>query len=475
MAESTIVVMKLRNGSGAKGRQRNKNVRGRQMTVHSEDGITWLTKLERIELLSSQNQEILFNNLGHIIDLEMLEGQYKELNGNKAVGIDGITKDQYGKKLKANLSLLLTKIRRGQYKTKPARITMIPKEDGGERPLVISCFEDKIVESAVSKILNSVFEPIFLKCSYGFRPGLNAHDALRELNRLTYSFNNGAVVEIDITKCFNTIGHGELMEFLSKRISDKRFLVLVRKLIEAPIIENATVVSNKEGCRQGSIVSPILANIYLHYVIDSWFERISKENIRGNAGMVRYSDDMVFVFENEEDARKFYDVLPKRLLKYGLSINEAKSQMLKSGRDHAEELSKQGKKIGSYNFLGFTCYWGKSRYGTTWRLKYTTRKDRFTEKLKGLRKYLRCQLNKQNKTQVLSQVIRVVRGWINYHGISDNQRRVSSFILNSKRAVYSWFNRMGGKRKMNWQKLAEILKRVKFPEKWNTVSMFATK
>uniref|UniRef100_UPI000AB4044D reverse transcriptase domain-containing protein n=1 Tax=Orientia tsutsugamushi TaxID=784 RepID=UPI000AB4044D len=350
-----------------------------------------------------------FNNLGHIIDLKMLEEQYKELDSKKAIGIDGITKEDYGKKLKANLLSLLTRIRKGQYQAKPARIMKIPKEDGGKRPLVISCFEDKIIESTVSKILNSVFEPIFLKYSYGFYPKLNAHDALMELNRLTYSFNKGAIVEIDITKCFNTIKHCELMEFLRKRISDKKFLRLVMKLIETPIIENSTIVTNKECCRQGSIVSPILANIFLHYVIDSWFAKISKENLIGQTGMVRYCDDMVFIFEREADAKRFYDVLPKRLNKYGLNINEAKSQMIKSGRDHAANLAKQGKKIASYNFLGFTCYWGKSRFGTTWRLKYTSRRDRFTEKLKGLRKYLRSQLNKQDKTQTLSQVIRVIR------------------------------------------------------------------
>ncbi len=236
------------------------------MTIHSKDGESWLTKLERIKLLSSQNQEIKFNNLGHIIDLKMLEEQYKELSSKKAIGVDGITKAGYGKKLEVNLSLLLTKIRKGQYTPKPARITTIPKEDGSKRPLVISCFEDKIVESTVSKILNAVFEPIFLECSFGFRPKVNAHDALRELNKLTYGFNKGSIVEIDITQCFNTIRHQELLEFLNKRIADRKFIRLVKQLIETPIIEENTIVLNKDGCRQGSIVSPILANVFLHYV-----------------------------------------------------------------------------------------------------------------------------------------------------------------------------------------------------------------
>jgi RNA-directed DNA polymerase len=441
------------------------------MTVHSTDGMTWLTKLKRIELLSSQNQEIVFNNLGHVIDIAMLGQQFKELGNKKAIGIDGITKTEYGKNLETNLKVLLTKIRRGTYQTKPARITVIPKEDGGSRPL-ISCFEDKIVESAVSKILNAVFEPIFLKCSYGFRPKVNAHDALRALNKFTYSFNNGAVAEIDITKCFNSIRHRELMEFLRQRISDKRFLKLVKKLIETPIIEGDTTTISKEGCSMGSIVSPILANIFLHYVIDCWFNKISKENMEGKAEMVRYSDDMVFVFEEVEDAKRFYDVLPKRLSEYGLSINEAKSQMLQSGRNHAERLSKQNKKMETYNFLGFTCYWGKSKLGNTWRLKYTSRKDRFTGKLKGLRGYLREQLNAPNKTQVLNMVIKVIRGWVNYHGISDNHKRVRSFIYQSRHIIHGWFNRMGGNPKMNWNRLLEILKAVKFPEKWKTVAMF---
>jgi hypothetical protein len=262
------------------------------------------------------------------------------------------------------------------------------------------------------------------------------------------------------------------MEFLRQRISDKRFLKLVKKLIETPIIEGDTTTISKEGCSMGSIVSPILANIFLHYVIDCWFNKISKENMEGKAEMVRYSDDMVFVFEEVEDAKRFYDVLPKRLSEYGLSINEAKSQMLQSGRNHAERLSKQNKKMETYNFLGFTCYWGKSKLGNTWRLKYTSRKDRFTGKLKGLRGYLREQLNAPNKTQVLNMVIKVIRGWVNYHGISDNHKRVRSFIYQSRHIIHGWFNRMGGNPKMNWNRLLEILKAVKFPEKWKTVAMF---
>lgn len=441
------------------------------MKVH-RDTNTWLTKLERISALAKKDQELVFNNLGHVLDQEMLMKQYVEMVGNKATGIDGITKIEYGKELEANTALLIDKIRKDKYRPKPARIVLIPKEDGSSRPLAISCFEDKLIQSAVSKILESIYEPIFLSYSYGFRPGKNAHEALRELNRLTYSFVNGAVVEIDIRKYFNAIPHKELKEFLRKRISDKKFLRLVQRLIEAPIIEEDTTSVNKKGCPQGSAISPILANIYLHYVIDYWFKEISENYLVGEAGMVRFADDMVFVFEHESDASRFYKTLPKRLNKYGLSIHEGKSQIIKSGRDQAAKAAARGEKLKSYNFLGFTCYWGKSWKGKIWRLKYTSRKDRFTTKLKGLRKYLKENLNKQNKALVISMALRIIKGWINYHAISDNERRVNSFIYHSKHIIFRWLNRMGGKKKINWGRFAQILKKISFPEKWQTISMF---
>jgi group II intron reverse transcriptase/maturase len=444
------------------------------MTVHSLDRESWLTKLERIKLLASQKQDIRFNNIGHIISLEMLESKYQELSANKAVGMDGITKEDYGQQLKANLQGLLTKIRKGQYHPKPARVSMIPKEDGGSRPLVISCFEDKIVESTVSTILSGIYEPIFLECSFGFRPNKSAHGALRELNRVTYCYNKGAIVEIDITKCFNTIPHKALINILKEKISDSKFIKLIEKLLARRIMEGETIVTSKEGCQQGSIISPILANIFLHYVVDDWFKKTSDKYFVGKASMVRYCDDMVFVFENELDATKFYEVLPKRLSKYGISMNEAKSQKLVSGKYHAEKLHKQGKKIESYNFLGFTCYWGRSRYGTTWRLKYTSRRDRFTEKLKNLRKYLKENMNSSNRAEILQKVTTVIRGWINYHGISDNQRRVRSFIEHGKRILLCWFRRMGGKRRISWNKFILILKGINYPERWKTTTMIIT-
>ncbi|MDE1480267.1 group II intron reverse transcriptase/maturase [Xenorhabdus bovienii] len=441
------------------------------MTVHSNDGLSWLTKLERIGKKSAGNKQQVFNNLGHLLNVDMLKGQFLRLDGSKAVGIDRMTKAAYGEHLDENINKLILRIRRGTYRPKAARITKIPKEDGSKRQLAISCTEDKLVQRAVSDILSRIYEPLFMPCSYGFRPELNCHAALKALQQQTFRNWNGAVVEIDIRKYFNTIPHIELMNLLRKKISDRRFLRLIEVLITAPVIEGKQVSDNVRGCPQGSILSPVLANIYLHHVIDEWFDEISHSHIHGRAEMVRYADDMVFTFEFLSEAKRFYKVLPKRLNKYGLELHDDKSQLIPAGHIAAMRTNQSGRRLPTFNFLGFTCYWGKSRKGF-WRLKYSSRKDRFAAKLKGLRDFLWKNLNTPDKRRVLTTVIRVIRGWINYHGISDNQKRVKQFIYQSKRILYRWFNRKGGRRGVTWEKLILILKLLGYPSRWRTYSMF---
>ncbi|NHB98704.1 reverse transcriptase domain-containing protein [Photorhabdus stackebrandtii] len=441
------------------------------MTVHSKDGPSWLTKLERIGEKSASNKQQVFNNLGHLLNSDMLKGQFLWLDGSKAVGIDRMTKAAYGEHLDENIQNLILRIRRGTYHPKAARITEIPKEDGSKRPLAISCTEDKFVQLAVSDILSRIYEPLFMPCSYGFRSGLNCHAALKALQQQTYSNWKGAVVEIDIRKYFNTIPHSELMELLRKKISDRRFLRLIEVLITAPVMMGKAVSSNDRGCPQGSILSPVLANIYQHHVIDEWFDEISYSHIHGRAEMVRYADDMVFTFQYPREAKRFYKVLPKRLNKYGLALHEDKSQLIPAGHIAAMRANQSGKRLPTFNFLGFTCYWGKARKGF-WRLKFTSRKDRFAAKLKGLRDFLWKDMNTTDKRLILNIVIRVVRGWINYHGISDNRRRVKQFIHQSRRIIFRWFNRKGGRRRLTWKQLELILKMLGYPSRWKTHSMF---
>ena len=440
------------------------------MTVHTACGKQKTTKLECIGKRAIHRKDTVFNNIGYVIDMDLLRECYQELDGKKAIGIDGVTKEAYGKKLEDNLQDLLAKTRRHAYKPQASRIVEIPKEDGSTRPLAISCFEDKIIQLAVSKVLTAVFEPQFLICSYGYRGGINGHEALRALMKYSNQLSKGATLEIDLQKYFNSIPHDKLQEILAVKISDKRFLKLIEKLIRAPVITEGKSELNRLGCPQGSIISPILSNIYLHSVIDSWFAEISRSHLQGKAEMVRFADDMVFIFQKSEDAERFYKVLPKRLEKYGLKLHEDKSSLLKSGSKEAKAAEERGERLPTYKFLGFLCYWGKSRNGR-WRLKYKSRADRFTGKLKGLREYLGKSLNQETKSTI-QRVKKIVVGWVNYHAISDNQRRVSSFILMSKRALFRWINRKGGQGKMNWTRLEKLLKEMKYPQNFKTISMF---
>jgi group II intron reverse transcriptase/maturase len=443
------------------------------MSVPRKDGDQKTTKLERIGKVAEIRRDTVFNNIAHVVDLDLLRNSYQQLDGKKAVGIDGITKAAYGINLEDNLQDLLRRIQGNAYKPQASRIVEIPKEDGSTRPLAIACFEDKLVQHAVNAILTKIYEPLFLPSSYGFREGMNPHQALRALMKYSYQNTNGAIVEIDLQKYFNSIPHSVLMDILHEKISDKRFLKLVEKLIRSPIMVEGKAVLNIIGCPQGSICSPILSNIYLHYVIDDWFSKISKTHIKGRADLVRFADDMVFVFQYQDDAIRFYEVLPKRLEKFGLKLHEGKSSNIPSGSMAAKAAHKVGKRIPTYKFLGFTCYWGLSRNKKFWRLKFKSRSDRFTAKLNGLRKYLKENSNQETQ-KIANKVKTVVQGWINYHAISDNQRKVSAFIRESERILFKWRNRKGNRRKLSWEKFARFLQAINFPASFKTTSMFAT-
>lgn len=440
------------------------------MTVQTEDGKQENTKLAGIGKRAKYRPETVFDNIGHVIDLNLLKNCYAQLDGRKAVGRDGVTKAQYGEDLEGNLQDLLNRLRKGSYLPQASRQVEIPKEDGSSRPLAISCFEDKLVQQAVSQILTALYEPDFLPISYGYREGKRAHDALRALMKLSNGNPAGGTLEIDLRRYFNTIPHEQLMEIVQEKISDRWFLRLLRKLLRSPIEAKGEIRLNLLGCPQGSIISPILSNIYLHKVVDVWFAEISKSHIRGGAGMVRFADDMVFVFKHHEEAERFARVLPKRLEKYGLMLHEEKSSLIRTGKKVAAEAERLGKRIPTYKFLGFTCYWGKSRHGE-WRFKYKSRSDRMTGKLKGLRKFLKEHLSKDT-LETLRQVKRVVIGWVNYHAISDNQRQVNNFLTLSQRALFRWLSRKGGKKRPSWKRFNALMKRIDFPKSFKTTSMF---
>jgi RNA-directed DNA polymerase len=260
------------------------------------------------------------------------------------------------------------------------------------------------------KILCAIFDPMFLPCSYGFRPDQNCHKALRALKKHTHQNSDGAIVEIDIRKYFNSVPHEELIKCLRKRISDRRLLRLINVLIRTPSMVDGQEIENKVGVPQGSTISPVLANLYLHYVIDVWFAEIGETHMKGRTAEVRYADDMVFIFQYKQDAERFFEVLPKRLKKYGLELHLDKSQLIESGSRAAMRANRNETCLSTYTFLGFRCYWGRTKYKTLWRLKFASRGDRLRATLKRFREFLWDRLNTPNTNFLLQRVKLRVRG-----------------------------------------------------------------
>lgn len=435
-------------------------------STQQKDQVSPSTKLDRIKQRSQRDRGAVFNNLGHQIDLGMLRRCFHSQDGSKAVGIDNVTKDQYEQNLEENLGQLLSKIRRGSYHPQASRIVEIPKSDGTRRPLAIACFEDKIVQEAVRRIVEAIYEPVFLECSHGFRPDRGCHTALIALDESLMSWDCEAVLEIDLRKYFNTIPHEPLVEMLKSKIMDKRFLHLIIKLLKAPTLNEAGVaVRNEVGSPQGSILSPVIANIYLHYVLDTWFAWINESKYGGNGSMVRYADDAVFCLRSLARAEQFREILEKRLAEYGIALNEAKTKALISGQREAARCKRNGSQMPTFTFLGFLHVWGKSVNRKTgkdfWRVKRRTCPKRFRKKLSEIKEDIR---KNRHEKHLVKRVKRVTQGYLNYFAINDNSKRISQFVHEVRGLLYKYLNRRSQKRSFNWTQFQEILKKEKFPE-----------
>ena len=432
------------------------------------------TKLERVMERSKQNRDAQFNNLGHIIDLELLRQCYLSLDGSKATGIDGVTKEEYGKELDKSLQELLLKIRRGSYHPKASRIVEIPKIDGSTRPLAISCTEDKIVQEAVRRVLESIYEPIFREESHGFRPGKGCETALLALDKAIMKTKCGAVLEIDLRKYFNTIPHEPLEKMLRIKIKDERFLYVVLKLLKAPVMgADGKQSPSKIGSPQGSIVSPIIANIYLHYVLDVWFAWINRKQFEDSARLVRYADDCVFTFRTIGEAESFLKVLTDRFTKSGITLHEGKTKILLSGQVNAARMKKLNRKMPAFTFLGFLHVWGQAMNRKTcktfWRIKRRTDPVRMTKKLLEIKEYIKSH---RHDKDLLMYVKSVVTGYLNYFAINDNSKRATLFLKEVRRMLFKWLNRRSQKRSYNWAKFIEILNKIQFPSRIKIRNVF---
>jgi RNA-directed DNA polymerase len=385
------------------------------------------TKFTIISKLSASNPEMVFNQLMHHFNKENLLSWYRSLKGRAAVGIDGMTKEKYGENLEENLEILLEKLKSMSYVPGPARQTLIPKEGsgGGTRPLGIGNFEDKIVQKGVQKILEAIYEPLFWDSSYGFRPKLGCHDAIKALRKHLNSHSVRMVIDLDLSNYFGTIDHESLMEQLSKKIQDKRLLRYIRRMFKAGILSDGELTVSDEGVPQGSVCSPILANIYAHYALDEWVNGMVKGHCKGNVEIFRYADDAVICCENAKDAERIRATLPKRLAKYKLKLNEDKTKIIKFNRFEKENSR-------SFDFLGFTFYLGLTKRGIV------------VPKLKSSGKKLRNKLTKVNLwckenrsdyplLELWETFCRKLRGHVQYYGVSFNYKAVQGFIFKSVR------------------------------------------
>jgi group II intron reverse transcriptase/maturase len=426
------------------------------------------TKLERIAELARRAPAMPMRTLAHHIDVEWLVEAYRRTRKDGAVGVDGQTAEQYGKALEQNLESLLDRVKAGRYRAPPVRRVYIPKANGREmRPLGIPAFEDKVLQRAVVMVLEAVYEQDFLSCSYGFRPGRSAHDALDDLRDQLMEMRGGWVLEIDFRNYFGSIDHGHLQEALRQRITDGSLLRLISKWLHAGVMENGALSYPTSGTPQGGVVSPMLANVFLHVVLDTWFEQDVKPRLNGQARLIRYADDAVLVFANESDARRVLEVLPKRCEKYGLTLHPTKTKLIEFRKpDRAPPRGNppgdDGPKGNStFDLLGFTHYWELSRPGR-WVIKRKTARDRLRAAIKRVKAWCRRHLHDPVREQwrKLSQKL---RGHYAYYGIAYNSKALGRFEYH---VCIAWWRalRRRSQRPMPWIKMARLLKIFRLPQ-----------
>jgi len=395
--------------------------------------------------------------LAHAIDLDLLEEAYRRTRKDGAVGVDGQTAEAYAEHLEANLRALLERAKSGTYRAPPVRRVHIPKAGGPKtRPIGIPSFEDKVLQRAVAMVLEAVYEQDFRDCSYGFRPRRSAHRALQALREGLMDLGGGFVLELDIERFFDALDHQKLREILRQRVRDGVLLRLIGKWLEAGVLEEGSLVRPETGAPQGGVISPLLANVFLDTVRDAWFEDVVRPRLRGRALLVRYADDAVMVFSSEEDARRVWKVIAKRFEKFGLSLHPEKTRLLRFERP-----SPRGPRPETFDFLGFTHYWGRSRRGKPAVLRKTAR-DRFTRSLRAITQWCRRQrhlpLVEQHR-----ELGRKLRGHYAYYGITGNLPALSRFRHEAQRVWKQWLNRRSQRARMTWERFWRVSARYPLP------------
>lgn len=415
--------------------------------------------LLKVRERAKQHPDARFHSLAHRLDQEALRRAYVRIRKDAVVGVDGITKEQYGQQLESNLQRLHERLKAKQYRHQPILRVHIPKAPGKTRPIGISSTEDKIVQGALCEVLAAIFEQDFLDCSFGFRPERSAHDALRALNGMVSAGWISVMLEADIQAFFDSIVREKLMEMLQIRIADPSFLRLISKCLHVGVLDGEEFSKPDEGTAQGSIISPMLGNVYLHYVLDLWFEREIKPRLAGRAQLIRYADDFVLGFESWEDAQRVQQVLHLRMAKYGLTLHPDKTRLVPFARPQSRE---KGTKPGTFDFLGFTMYWCVTRRGN-WRLGMKTRKARLRKALTAIRAYCRRQRHRARKEQHAALVRRLVGHYL-YFGVNGNVRSLQKLFHLVKREWLQWLRRRSQRgRCLTWERFYAYLRAYPLP------------
>ena len=426
------------------------------------------TQLERIAEIAKSKPNEKFTSLIHLINKESLIKSHNEMKAKKASGVDEITKELCDNNLLENIESLINRMKKQAYKPQPGRRVYIPKPGTNDkRPLGIPSYEDKLVQSNLAEILNAIYEQDFLECSFGFRPNRGCHDAIKLLDKIVNKRIINYVVDTDIKGFFDNVDHEWMMKFLEHRIEDKNLLRLISRFLKAGIVEDGIKYDTPKGTPQGGVCSPILANIYLHYVLDLWFDKIVRKHCKGRAYMVRYADDSVFCFQYEEDAKRFFEVFIQRLKKFNLEVAEEKTKIIKLNKGNDDNVDKDG---NSFDFLGFTHYVGKDKNGRK-RVKRKTSKKKYRASL------LRCkEWIKANRTLPVKEFMRIIvskiQGHCNYYGVTDNGRFVGNFIDECRTLIFKWLNRRSQKRSFDWSKFIIFQKQYPLPKVKTHVNIF---
>lgn len=417
------------------------------------------TKLTRITKLAKTDQNMVFTSLAHLLNEKHLKQCHYELPKGKATGINGVTKEEYEWRLDENIKGLVECLKRKAYRPVPVKRTYIDKPGTRKkRPLGIPDHEDKIVQRAIAKILNAIYENDFLDSSFGFRPRRNCHDALKTLNVYIEKRYTNYVVDADIKGFFDNVDHEWMMKFLNHRINDPSLLRIIARFLKGGYMEEGKYFDTDKGTPQGGIISPILANVYLHYVLDLWFEKVVRKQCKGQAYIVRYADDFVCCFQYKSDAEHFYTTLVGRLQKFNLELAEDKTKIIPFGRFAEKDSKRKGKgKPPTFDFLGFTHYCGRSKKGT-FRVKRKSSQKKVIDKLKKHKHWLKTHRIKDIK-DVMVRLNLSLEGYYNYYCITDNIKTVENFLDHVKRLLFKWMNRRSQRKSFNWDKFNLFLEK----------------